>query len=413
MGSMDKELTAAQARPRRSAASTGPSVEVEMAASDEATADPYQPAQLTGTKRKGEQGIRRSLLGIRRSTEPPLPPEEVRRLAESEGLPLIVAPTHTGFKGVSMVSSNGKNKTPLFALKINKKHAGSFPTAEQAALAYSRHIGREAAVVEAAAAQEAMAMRAAVQTPEGRDMTVAEVDAVAAAEGLTLKRSECSASGFKDVAKAAHGGRFYYKAPPGSIRGWRLGTHGTPQAMALAIARQMRDVAAAAPPSAEAAAEVAEEMEVAAAGAAGACMDDAHQQLTATAPETATVPKASTAPKALTAPETGPPAAVVSAKRLAATATAAAAAAAKAEAKAERHVAALRAKLQAACEELQTASARALSTATVAAAAAQAAAEEKAAAVAQAIEAAQATGAAAADAEPKAQLRDIAIEDVD
>ena len=411
MGSMDKELTAAQARPRRSAASTGPSVEVETAASDEATADPYQPAQLTGTKRKGEQ------LGIRRSTESPLPPEEVRRLAESEGLPLIVAPTHTGFKGVSMVSSNGKNKTPLFALKINKKHAGSFPTAEQAALAYSRHIGREAAVVEAAAAQETMARRAAVQTPEGRDLTVAEVDAVAAAEGLTLKRSGCSASGFKDVAKAAHGGRFYYKAP--HIRGWRLGTHGTPQAMALAIARQVRDVAAAAPPSAEAeaeaavegaaaeaavegaAAEVAVEMEVAAAGAAGACMDDAHQQLTATVPGTAT------------ALGTAPPAAVASAKRLAATATAAAAAAAKAEAKAERHVAALRAKLQAACEELQTASARALSTATQAAAAAQAAAEEKAAAVAQAIEAAQATGAAAADAERKAQLRDIAIEDVD
>ena len=431
MGSMDKELTAAQARPRRSAASTGPSVEVEMAASDEATADPYQPAQLTGTKRKNEQGIRRSLLGIRRSTESPLPPEEVRRLAESEGLPLIVAPTHTGFKGVSMVSSNGKNKTPLFALKINKKHAGSFPTAEQAALAYSRHIGREAAVVEAAAAQEAMARRAAVQTPEGRDLTVAEAEAAAAAEGLTLKRSECSASGFKDVAKAAHGGRFYYKAPPGSIRGWRLGTHGTPQAMALAIARQMRDVAAAAPPSAEAAAEaavegaaaeaavegaaaeVAVEMEVAAAGAAGACMDDAHQQLTATVPGTATAPGTATVPKASTAPGTAPPAAVASAKRLAATATAAAAAAAKAEAKAERHVAALRAKLQAACEELQTASARALSTATQAAAAVQAAAEEKAAAVAQAIEAAQATGAAAADAERKAQLRDIAIEDVD
>ena len=161
-----KELTAAQARPRRPAASTGPSVEVETAASDEATADPYQPAQQTGTKRKGEPSCSwvHPKRAATRSTEPPLPPEEVRRLAESEGLPLIVAPTHTGFKGVSMVSSNGKNTTLLFALKINKKHAGCFPTAEQAALAYSRHIGREAAVEEAAAAQETMARRALTLT---------------------------------------------------------------------------------------------------------------------------------------------------------------------------------------------------------------------------------------------------------
>ena len=259
MGSMDKELTAAQARPRRSAASTGPSVEVETAASDEATADPYQPAQLTGTKRKNEQGIRRSLLGIRRSTESPLPPEEVRRLAESEGLPLIVAPTHTGFKGVSMVSNNkGNQMTSLFALKINKKHAGSFATAEQAALAYSRHIGREAAVVEAAAAQKTLDRRAAVQTPEGRDMTVAEAEAVAAAEGLTLERSETHASGFKNVHLQTDSSRFFGRLNRVKVR--QVGTHATPQAVALAMARQHRrdtEAAAAAAPSAEAAVEAA------------------------------------------------------------------------------------------------------------------------------------------------------------
>ena len=231
-----------------------------MAASDEATADPYQPAQLTGTKRKGEHRPRAdvSRLGIRRSTEPPLPPEEVRRLAESEGLPLIVAPTHTGFKGVSMVSSNGKNKTPLFALKINKKHAGSFPTAEQAALAYSRHIGREAAVVEAAAAQKTLDRRAAVQTPEGRDMTVAEAEAVAAAEGLTLERSETHASGFKNVHLQTDSSRFFGRL--NRVKVLQVGTHATPQAVALAMARQHRrdtEAAAAAAPSAEAAVEVA------------------------------------------------------------------------------------------------------------------------------------------------------------
>ena len=57
---MVKELTAAQARPRRSASSTGPPVassEIETAASDKATADWHSlsAAQLTGTKREGEQ----------------------------------------------------------------------------------------------------------------------------------------------------------------------------------------------------------------------------------------------------------------------------------------------------------------------------------------------------------------------
>ena len=225
-----------------------------MAASDEATADPYKPAQLTGTKRKNY-----GKLGIRRSTEPPLPPEEVRRLAESEGLPLIVAPTHTGFKGVSMVSNNkGNQMTSLFALKINKKHAGSFATAEQAALAYSRHIGREAAVVEAAAAQKTLDRRAAVQTPEGRDMTVAEAEAVAAAEGLTLERSETHASGFKNVHLQTDSSRFFGRL--NRVKVLQVGTHATPQAVALAMARQHRrdtEAAAAAAPSAEAAVEVA------------------------------------------------------------------------------------------------------------------------------------------------------------
>ena len=233
-----------------------------MAASDEATADPYQPAQLTGTKRKGEQLVRlvsatRCSMGIRRSTEPPLPPEEVRRLAESEGLPLIVAPTHTGFKGVSMVSNNkGNQMTSLFALKINKKHAGSFATAEQAALAYSRHIGREAAVVEAAAAQKTLDRRAAVQTPEGRDMTVAEAEAVAAAEGLTLERSETHASGFKNVHLQTDSSRFFGRL--NRVKVLQVGTHATPQAVALAMARQHRrdtEAAAAAAPRAEAAVE--------------------------------------------------------------------------------------------------------------------------------------------------------------
>ena len=299
-GSTSKEPTAAQARPRRSAAPSKPPVEAEADASEEDGSSEATAAsgtkQLTGTKRK------------RYKTEPPLSPEAVRRLAESEGLPLIVGPTQTGFRGVSVVTKR-PGATLLFALKINKKHAGVFPTAEQAALAYSRHIGREAALVEAAAAKKTLAQRALLQTPEGRDMTAAEVEAAAAAEGLELERCD-SSTGFKHVAAQANGGNRFYALPKVASG---IGSQATPEAVALALARQKRDAAATAPPCAEAERQLA--------GAAKL-------------------------------------------KRFAAIA----AAAANTEARAERRVAALRAKLQEACEELQTARARALSTAAAAAA---------------------------------------------
>jgi hypothetical protein len=91
-------------------------------------------------------------------------------------------------------------------------------------------------VAEAATAQATLDRLAALQTPEGRDMTVAEVEAAAADEGLTLAQSESYASCFKPVISCKPGARRFqvdrslYRSLAG--RGWagqQLRTQGTPQ----------------------------------------------------------------------------------------------------------------------------------------------------------------------------------------
>jgi len=120
--------------------------------------------------------------------------EEALAAAEAEGLPLIRADTNrAGFKHVRPNTSNTARPYSLF---VEKKYTASFATAEEAALSYSRRIGREAAQAEAAQAAEAEARV---------DMTAEEAVAAAEAEGLPLIRSQSGATGFKYITHARGG----------------------------------------------------------------------------------------------------------------------------------------------------------------------------------------------------------------
>ena len=92
---------------------------------------------------------------------PSLSPEEVQEIAETEGLTLVRSSGKTGFAKVIKKSS-----TPLkpgqaaprrrrpYCAQINfrgrKRSLGDFATAEEAALAYARHLGPEASAEEQA-----------------------------------------------------------------------------------------------------------------------------------------------------------------------------------------------------------------------------------------------------------------------
>ena len=235
----------------------------------------------------------------RRASEPVKSVEEVRRLAAEEGLPLIIASNSAGFKNVSRVTTAKSSTAPVFALKVNKKHLGCYGTAEQAALAYSRLIGHEAARAEAAAAERAVERiqsvnadvtsvraeaaadddAAAATTPvprttEGLEpkqkrvhgpprrvptLSAAEVERIAAAEGLTLQRSN-NASGFLHVSchkvDGSYNGRFMAHATRGNVsrdhtggKHTSLGTFGTAEHAALAVARHLAALPTPTPPT--------------------------------------------------------------------------------------------------------------------------------------------------------------------
>ena len=119
--------------------------------------------------------------------------EEALTAAEAEGLLLVRTDANaSGFRHVT--NSSGQR----FRLKASGLPSAYFATAEEAALAYSRHIGREAAEEEAARASHA-------------DMTAEEALAAAEAEGLPLVRTDANATGFRHVQKWA-GQRFRLKA---------------------------------------------------------------------------------------------------------------------------------------------------------------------------------------------------------
>ena len=66
----------------------------------------------------------------------PLTADEVRAMAEAEGLLLARADSATGFKGVSKIGSKFKAHTREGA---KLRYLGLFATAEEAALCYARH----------------------------------------------------------------------------------------------------------------------------------------------------------------------------------------------------------------------------------------------------------------------------------
>ena len=101
----------------------------------------------------------------------------------------------TNATGYKHVYANPKSCNKPFKLQIEGKYHGNFFTAEEAALAYSRHVGREAAQAEAAAAQVAEA-RAMVHA----DFTAEDALAAAEEEELPLIPSRSNASGFKGVS---------------------------------------------------------------------------------------------------------------------------------------------------------------------------------------------------------------------
>ena len=157
-----------------------------------------------------------------RSTAPPLTAEEAREAAEKEGLQLVPAPgSKTGFKGVSRGGKSAKK--PFQAVRGNKS-LGYFATAEEAALAYARHIGAESSA------------KAAARVAPRPVMTGEEAAQAAEAEGLTLAKAEGTKTGFKGVNTLPDrpNPRFYARA--GAVN---LGCFETAEQAALEIARYL------------------------------------------------------------------------------------------------------------------------------------------------------------------------------
>ena len=155
----------------------------------------------------------------------PLTADEVRALAELEGLELVRSSRNrTGFKGVFL--KRGKYQSEV---KENGKlrYLGSFATPEEASLHYARRVGAERAVAEASEA------RNADQHPP---LTADEAKAAAAAEGLALVPSSSSETGFKGV-RNSHGKYRVQIRENGSIR--YFGTFTTPEEAALHYARRV------------------------------------------------------------------------------------------------------------------------------------------------------------------------------
>jgi len=157
----------------------------------------------------------------------PLTADEARAAAAAEGLELVPSSSNeTGFKGVS--KNSGKYRA---VLKCSGKryHLGMFPSPEEAALCYARHIGAERSAAEAAEAR--------VERP--RPLTADEARAAAAAEGLELVPSSSNETGFKAVCNRS--GRYTTETwENGKKR--HLGAFATPEEAALCYARHVRDL---------------------------------------------------------------------------------------------------------------------------------------------------------------------------
>ena len=162
--------------------------------------------------------------------------EAALRRAEAEGLTLLPsASSSTGYKGVSF--SSGRGAKPYLA-QVRRggwdKSLGNFATVEEAALACARSPEAQAAVAAAAA------------PPPPPPMTAEEALRQAEAEGLTLLRSDESASGFKGVTFHIGLGRPYHTAVWRGGAAVYLGGFVTAEEAALIYARTPEAQAAAA-----------------------------------------------------------------------------------------------------------------------------------------------------------------------
>ena len=111
---------------------------------------------------------------------------EALATAEREELTLVKSDSSaTGYKNV--YCADGEYRVRCWKGGRNQ-HLGMFPTVEEAALAYARHLGKEQSAQEAAKAAE-----------EAAAMTAEEVQAAADKEGLELVRSDDNKTGFRNV----------------------------------------------------------------------------------------------------------------------------------------------------------------------------------------------------------------------
>ena len=173
------------------------------------------------------------------------PPEVHQRVAAAVGrkgvermtLQHALQPSDSkaGYRGVSRVEGRSKARFIASVWRAGKHvHLGSFTTAMQAAFAYAR-------------TPEA---RAAVANPRPAPLTAEEAVAQAAAEGITLERSNC-ASGYKGVRIGVRGESFGIRYEAQVRRARKqvfLGSFATAEEAALAYTRTPEAQAEAAKP---------------------------------------------------------------------------------------------------------------------------------------------------------------------
>ena len=114
--------------------------------------------------------------------------------AAEEGLPLVRANGRTGFRNVELNHGHFRVREQPSDLDVR-----GFASAEGAALAHARHIGKEAATK--GAAKFTLGERLGVAAVAS--MTTEEASATAAAEGLSLMATDV-ASGYRDVVHNRH-----------------------------------------------------------------------------------------------------------------------------------------------------------------------------------------------------------------
>jgi hypothetical protein len=186
-----------------------------------------EEAALCYARRAGAERAAAEAAQARGEGPRPLTADEARAAAAAEGLELVPSSSNeTGFKGVT--KNSGKYRAEL-KCSGKRYHLGMFPSPEEAALCYARHIGAERSAAEAAQAR--------VERP--RPLTADEARAAAAAEGLELVPSTSGETGFKAVCNRS--GRYTTETwENGKKR--HLGAFATPEEAALCYARHVRDL---------------------------------------------------------------------------------------------------------------------------------------------------------------------------